>query len=53
MQIAQGKRVKRAPPWVIKQNESKHRGAEENVDKLWSFFRPLGGLNPLGLQTHP
>jgi hypothetical protein len=46
MKIAQGKRVKRAPPWVIKQNESKPRGAKENVDKTLEPLSSLTGLNP-------
>jgi hypothetical protein len=45
MRIAQGQRVKRAPPWVIEQNESKPRRAKENVDKTWELLSSLTGLD--------
>jgi hypothetical protein len=45
MRIAQGKRVKRAPPWVIKQNESEPCRAKENVDLALEILSSLAGLD--------
>jgi hypothetical protein len=53
MKIAQGKRVKRAPPWVTNPNESKPSRAKENVDKVLELLSSLRDSTYHGPRTHP